>query len=56
LSHHSRRTLRSLLLITSGILLVGQLSDTLDEFTVGAREKNELLQILGPMKSDVVGK
>lgn len=36
--------------------LVGQLSDTLDEFKVGTREKTELLQLLAPMKRDVVSK
>lgn len=36
--------------------MVAQLVDTLDEFKVGARENNELLQILGPMKSDMAGK
>ena len=36
--------------------LVEQLVDTLDQFKVPAREKNELLQLLGPMKSDIVTK
>ncbi len=36
--------------------MVSQLSDTLDQFKVGAREKNELLQLLAPMKRDVVSK
>ena len=36
--------------------LVEQLSETLDQFKVGAREKNELIQLLAPMKSDVVSK
>ena len=36
--------------------LVEQLVATLDQFKVGAREKNDLLQILGPMKSEVVTK
>lgn len=36
--------------------LVEQLVDTLNQFKVPAREKNELLQLLGPMKSDIVTK
>lgn len=35
--------------------LVGDLVAALDQFSVPATEKNELLGILGPMKSDVVG-
>jgi len=31
-----------------------QLVATLDEFKVGAREKDDLLKILGPMKKDIV--
>ena len=34
----------------------GQLVAVLDEFKVGATEKNELLQLLGPMKRDIVSK
>ena len=34
----------------------GQLVSVLDEFKVGAAEKNELLQLLGPMKRDIVTK
>lgn len=34
--------------------LVEDLVKTLDKFKVPAREKNELLGILGPMKSDIV--
>lgn len=34
--------------------LVEDLVKTLDKFNVPAREKNELLGILGPMKSDIV--
>jgi hemoglobin len=34
--------------------LVGDLVKTLDKFKVPAREKNELLGILGPMKGDIV--
>jgi hemoglobin len=33
-----------------------QLVATLDEFKVGAREKDDLLKILGPMKKDIVSK
>ncbi len=34
----------------------GHLSDTLDELHVGAREKKELLDLLGSMKRDIVTK
>lgn len=34
----------------------GQLVAVLDEFKVGSAEKNELLQLLGPMKRDIVTK
>jgi hypothetical protein len=34
--------------------LVEDLVKTLDKFKVAEREKNELLGILGPMKSDIV--
>ena len=34
--------------------LVGDLVKTLDKFKVPAPEKNELLSVLGPMKSDIV--
>lgn len=34
----------------------GQLVAVLDGFKVGAAEKNELLQLLGPMKHDIVSK
>ena len=34
--------------------LVGDLVKTLDKFQVPAREKNELLSVLGPMKADIV--
>lgn len=34
--------------------LVGDLVATLNKFKVGEREKNELLAVLGPMKSDIV--
>jgi len=34
--------------------LVEDLIATLDKFKVPAREKNELLSVLGPMKSDIV--
>lgn len=34
----------------------GVLVSVLDEFKVGAAEKNELLQLLGPMKRDIVTK
>lgn len=34
--------------------LVGHLSATLDQFKVDAREKNELIQLLAPLKGDVV--
>ncbi len=34
--------------------LVEDLVATLDKFKVPAREKNELLSVLGPMKSDIV--
>jgi hemoglobin len=33
-----------------------QLVATLDQFKVGTREKDELLQLLGPMKRDIVTK
>ncbi len=36
--------------------LVEDLVKTLDKFGVPAREKNELLGILGPMKSDIVAR
>lgn len=36
--------------------LVGDLVATLNKFTVGDREKNELLGALGPMKQDIVEK
>jgi hemoglobin len=36
--------------------MVGQLVDTLDQFKVPAKEKNELLQLLGPLKADIVTK
>jgi len=36
--------------------LVGDLVKTLDKFKVPAKEKNELLGVLGPMKSDIVTK
>jgi hemoglobin len=36
--------------------LVGDLVEALDQFSVPEKEKNELLGILGPMKSDIVGK
>jgi hemoglobin len=35
--------------------LVGALVAALDQFNVPATEKNELLAILGPMQSDIVG-
>jgi hemoglobin len=35
--------------------LVGDLVAALDQFKVPQQEKDELLAILGPMKSDVVG-
>jgi hemoglobin len=34
--------------------LVGDLVRSLDKFNVPVREKNELLSVLGPMKSDIV--
>ena len=34
--------------------LVEDLVATLDKFKVPVREKNELLSVLGPMKSDIV--
>lgn len=37
-------------------LMVQDLRDTLDANHIGTREKNELLKILAPMKSDVVTK
>ncbi|MFI5207991.1 MAG: group 1 truncated hemoglobin [Gemmatimonadales bacterium] len=36
-------------------VVVGYLSATLDQFSVPAQEKNELLTILGGMKGDIVG-
>jgi hemoglobin len=36
--------------------MVGQLVDTLNQFNVPAKEKSELLQLLGPLKSDIVTK
>jgi hemoglobin len=36
--------------------LVGDLVATLDKFKVGAREKQELLAALGPMRKDIVEK
>ncbi len=36
--------------------MVGQLVDTLNQFNVPAKEKNELLQLLGPLKADIVTK
>ncbi len=36
--------------------LVDDLVGALDKFKVGEREKNELLGVLGPMKSDIVEK
>ncbi len=36
--------------------LVGDLVMALDKFKVPEKEKNELLGILGPMRSDIVGK
>lgn len=36
--------------------LVEDLVKTLDKFGVPAREKNELLGVLGPMKHDIVGR
>jgi hemoglobin len=36
--------------------LVGDLVAALDSFSVPEKEKNELLGVLGPMKSDIVGK
>ena len=35
--------------------VVGYLSATLDQFNVPVREKNELLGLLAPMRSDIVG-
>jgi hemoglobin len=35
---------------------VQQLIATLDQFKVGEREKHDLLQILAPMKTDIVTK
>jgi hemoglobin len=34
---------------------VGHIGETLDQLHVGAREKKEFLQMLAPMKSDIVG-
>ena len=34
--------------------LVEDLVKSLDKFKVAEREKNELLRLLGPMKSDIV--
>lgn len=34
--------------------VIGHISETLDQFHVGAREKAEFLQLLVPMKSDIV--
>jgi hemoglobin len=44
--------------ITSGEFdaMVGQLVDTLNQFKVPAKEKGELLQLLGPLKADIVTK
>lgn len=36
--------------------LVGDLVAALDHFSVPAKEKNELLGLLGPMQNDIVGK
>jgi hemoglobin len=36
--------------------MVGQLVDTLNQFHVPAKEQKELLQLLGPLKSDIVTK
>lgn len=36
--------------------LVGDLVKTLDKFKVPEKEKNELLAVLGPMKSDIVSR
>jgi hemoglobin len=36
--------------------LVEDLTGALDKFKVGAKEKNDLLGLLGPMKSDIVEK
>ncbi|MGZ5819658.1 MAG: group I truncated hemoglobin, partial [Burkholderiaceae bacterium] len=36
--------------------MVGQLVDTLDQFKVPTKEKNELLQLLEPLKADIVTK
>jgi len=36
--------------------LVEDLVGALDKFKVGEKEKNELLSVLGPMKSDIVEK
>lgn len=36
--------------------MVGQLVDTLNQFNVPAKEKSELLQLLGPLKADIVTK
>jgi hemoglobin len=36
--------------------LVEDLVKTLNKFKVPAQEQNELLGVLGPMKSDIVGK
>ena len=33
----------------------GNLAKTFDRFNVPARERNELLQLIGPMKADIVG-
>jgi hemoglobin len=36
--------------------MVGQLVDTLNQFNVPAKEKNDLLKLLGPLKRDIVTK
>ena len=36
--------------------LVGDMVATLDKFKVPAKEKGELLSVLGPMKKDIVEK
>jgi hemoglobin len=36
--------------------LVGDLVGALDKFKVGAKEKDELLALLGPMRKDIVEK
>lgn len=35
--------------------MVGDLVATLDQFSAPTQEKNELLAILGPMQSNIVG-